>query len=502
VTTTRRVLSNISLNFVALATSAVLSFWATPVLFIRLGQLQYAVLVFAIATVTIIEAVDFGVMTTVVRFTAEYHESGEHIALRRLATTAFYLSIAAGIIFAAALWVVAAPVLKFFHLAEGHRAITAFRLICSALAFEFPGILLRSVLDGLQNFGRAAMIETAYQTVRTVGSVALLYSGFGLVAVSGIFLLSSAIYLAGMLAMSIRAIPGLGVGHPGDIRVSSLRPLRRFSLGVFVEESMRRLFLTSDIYVAARMLAAPEVALLAITRRIPWALQRFAQQGIVVGFPIATAAASQGDSERLRRYLLVTTRNVLAIALPAGIAIGIWADVLLRIWVGPEVVNGSPILRMFLVLSVFAAVQQMAVDFLMAAGKVCTTAVISGLMVGCTFTAVAYWTRAGNLLALATGLTLVQAAAAMALLRIAQRQAGLTTKNLLRSAVMPPVIAALVFGVVTFSPRLWGYSQPLVALLSVFLASCTFLVVYTRFAPGIEGVPLKNRLQHMVSHAE
>src|SRR5574340_949347 len=82
------------------------------------------------------------------------------------------------------------------------------------------------------------------------------------------------------------------------------------------------------------------------------------------------ASAGSGRQEPLQRYLLVTTRNMLATILPIGAVLFIWSEVILRLWIGEAATAASPLLRLYVLLALGAALKEVPLTYLYGIGTI------------------------------------------------------------------------------------------------------------------------------------
>lgn len=440
VSLTRNVLS----NYAALAVTGVAGFVLTPLLFHSLQPQNYGILVFALNAVAIMQGIDLGLFSSLVRFISKLAAEQKLSELKCLASTAFYLLLGIGL-FGAAVFVALSPLLaRFFRLgaAADPRGAMVLQLLGLSLAFQFPSYGLRTFLEGCQDFQRANAVEILMQLVRIVATLVLLRAGFGLLAVAVLVPAISLLRLIGMLFMVRRAsIPFWPAW--AEVNFRSLAQIRHFASLSFLGENANRCFFAMDSILAARLLALPDLAILNIARRFPWALRDFSWQPLAVAYPLLSSADARGDRGTLHKFLFLSARNLLAFSLPFAAVLYVWSEVILRLWIGQELAVAVSVFRVYLVFAVFASLQEIPLYLLYGMGRIRFSAWLLVTMVGAAIPIGGWACWRGGLTGLTLAFAAMQVTATLLLFHRALSAAELEFRPLLRKAVLPPILALL-----------------------------------------------------------
>ncbi len=362
----RNVFSNWARTFVAFLVAIVL----TPLLFHYLQPSNYAILIFALGVETMLESLDLGLASTLIRYVSDLQARGLYEDLNRLSATSFYFLTAMGILGAAFLAAFSALIASFFRLSStsGASGSVIIAIISLTLLFHLPGNSMRAVLAGLQDFHLANAVDIASQLFLAAGILSLLHAGYGFAAIASIYPAAALLRLIGMMVMVRQAQNGFSL-RPSNITPETLRKVGSFALLTFSQETITRIYEQADNLIAARLLPLPQLAILAVARRFPRALTTISQQAIWVGYPMISSAATVKDHKSVEKFIIVGSRTTLAIVLPLCAGMAVWAGVILRLWVGPGVVSGTPVFRLLAVFAVFASLEEIPLTALYGLGK-------------------------------------------------------------------------------------------------------------------------------------
>lgn len=498
-----KLLRNLSSNYVTAACSALVSLYLTPLLFNYLHASHFGLLVFAIAAEALLETVDFGIMSTTVRFVSVMQARRQLAEIRELVSTLFFLALAVGALWAMLLAGGSSLIVWLFSVRvsgmEPQSVAMVIAVIGTSCLPEMPATALRGYLHGIQDFHLSNVVEVLAILIRAGWMLAAMHAGYGLVAIGAAYPVASVVRLGAMLVV-VRRIKVPCTPRWSQCNRRRLRELGPFALWSFADENVRLLFAQADVLVATRMLPVAEVGLLSIGRRIPAFIQRFASQAAVVGYPIASEAAarSQQSNEALQRFTLVTARNTLAFFMPLGAVLILWAQDILRLWIGPEAVPAATTLQLFVLFALLAGLTDHVINVLYAAGDPRSAAVVAaGQLVG--GIPLAFWAALHfGMTGIAAALVAAEFVSAVLFFRIALQKIQLPSARFLRMALLPVLLAGLPAAsavVISFN----SLPHNLVGLaISSFAASLLFLFFFGLVVTGWASRPLRSRLRHLL----
>lgn len=498
-----KLLRNLSSNFATAACSALVSLCLTPLLFNYLHASRFGVLVFATAAEALLETVDFGLMSAMIRFVSVMKERQEIASLRALVSTLFFVGLVMGAAWAALLAGGSSLVVSLFALRVPDMDKQAVAMVVAVIGVtcltELPATVLRGYLQGIQDFHLSNAVEVFSILARATWMLAAMHAGYGLIGIAAAFPVASVLRLCGMLMVArwstVPFAPRLSLCSR-----ERLGELKRFAVWTFADENVRLWFAQADVFVATRVLPVAEVGLLSIGRRFPAFIQRCTNEAAVVGYPIASGAAARGAEANgaLQRFAIVTARNTAAFFVPVGAVLIVWAGDILRLWIGPAAVPAAPVLQIFVFFALLAGLTDHVTVLLYATDQASRAAVIAaGQLVG--GVVLAFWAAVHfGIKGVAAALVLAEAVAAVLLLRLVLKKIHLPIQRFLRTALLPvvlaglPVVAAVPLTYYVLPHNLLGLTLSSVAALLLFLFFLGLAVT------GRASQPIRSRLRHLL----
>jgi O-antigen/teichoic acid export membrane protein len=496
----RRAIRNVLSNYVLVGVSGLIGLILTPLLFHYLHPENFGVLAFALSLAALLESADMGMSSALIRSVSGLAANGSHEELRRLASSVFLVLAGVGVAMAVLVGLLSQFAAGFFHIRVSSGASGQFVIVLIGLSllFQMPGVALRGYMQGCHDFHLANAVDISGHVLRAIATITLLELGYGLLAIATIFPLVAMLRLVGLMLMARHAsIPFRP--RMSDFSVASLKGVRTFAALCFVEDTGNSLFLQSDTFLVARLLSLPELAILVIARRFPRVISRLAQVTLAVAYPMMSSAAARQDQEAVRKFMVVSSRNTLAVTIALCTTLYVWAGTVLRIWIGPEVLSGTSVFRVFLVFAVFASLQETPLTLLYGMGRIGFSVGISlAMLLGVVLLAPMVCTK-GGLLGLALALASVQALATMLFFWRALKVAVIPIVWWARksfAAVIGSEVPSLISLVVTY--RLLPHSVAGVCF-SCAISLVLFLVTFALILTGIGPRPWRSRVKVLLT---
>ena len=319
-----------------------INFAATPFILHGLGPDGYGLQNLVGLVIGYFTIMDMGLDIAAVTFLAEFHARGDDSAQARLLNTNLQLYTVIGGIGLLAI-ALSAPLLasSVFAIPPALRAsaVTVFRL--AAIGF-LANMLLSwggSVARGLQRYDLynvLAMLNTAGGV--GLGVVAIYRSGTVVGYVGTRIAVTCAVALAYIVVVR-RLVPAI------RLRLHTDRAMLRRVGGVAVYGLILRVsgFFTSgvDRTLLGVSLGTAAVAFYAVPSMVATALLQLVTQSMSFLLPMVSELSSTGQTGTLRTILTRSTRFVFAAGTLSFVPATILADVVLRLWVGPQVAAAS-----------------------------------------------------------------------------------------------------------------------------------------------------------------
>jgi O-antigen/teichoic acid export membrane protein len=373
-----RYLRNVFSNYALSAVTALVSFVLTPILYRYLHPANYAIFALGLATAAALEALDAGMLNALIRCVSILVASRSTAELNSLVSTVFFLLAAIGLFAGLVLAALSGWLVSFFHLTGPDPALVPLVLVLigATTTFQLPGTALAGHLMGCQDFHLLNSVEIVGHIIRFGAILWVVEKGYGLLAIVAVIPAVALLRLVGMLTAARKAAVSF-VPRWSARSLASLKAIWKFTSLSFIEDSATKWYLQLDSFLAARLLPLPDLAILNVARRFPIALTQLVAVPVGVAYPMVSSAVATGEKSIMERFMLVSTRLILAIELPLGSAMFIWAETILLLWVGPGMGSGVRAFQVLVVFGVAASLQEAPLTLLYGLGKIRLSTILS-----------------------------------------------------------------------------------------------------------------------------
>lgn len=307
----------------------------TPYLFRRLGAGGFGTWSVMFTITTTFSLLEFGFSTGVSKFVAELRARGRQRELDDVLGSAVVLMAGLGLV---ALGVMAAVGLLADGLASsGERDIflAGMLVLGGALLVRFPFIAYAAALVGFQRYDLVAASESVTAVAFMVGAVVAVEAGAG---VLGVAVAYAAALTAGAVAVALLL-------HRAD-RSIALRPRRAgggtarrvLGFGSFAVLAEGMLFVGQrmDTVVIAAIRSAASAAPYAAAIKLQSALQSLTVPFLILIMPMVSDLEARGLTQEVVRRFVLATRVVLQVTLPFAVALALFAEDVVDLWLGKE----------------------------------------------------------------------------------------------------------------------------------------------------------------------
>jgi O-antigen/teichoic acid export membrane protein len=341
-----RLIQNSAANFCGQAVIVGLTFLATPYITRKLGPSGYGALSLLMAYLFSFSLLNLGMNASLVKFLAELIPERRWHDVQGYFSTSFAALVTVGLVAGAAVWSLAGVIVKRCFTASGgleSSAVMALRIASIAFVLQFLCQVLSAVPAAAQRFEVLSLIRAGSESLRILGTVALLWVGRGLPALMGMVVFAVGVstfayaVAAKKLIPNVRLAPGWSKPH--------LRSLLGHSKFVLVVNASNQLVGTVDSFLIGFFLPVANVAYYGIAYALAQRLWVFLANIVSVVFPAASAFSGASDQRRFKElYLRGMKVTAMAGAFPS-LALCIYGSPFLRFWLGPDYAQkGAPVL--------------------------------------------------------------------------------------------------------------------------------------------------------------
>lgn len=493
----RRFGRNVGTNYVAEATSVLVTLIVTPVLIHELGTDGYGVWVLMGTVIAYLELFELGFGVATIKLVAE-HAGRDTQAVSRVLSS----SIAALAGFGAVALLVAAVAAPFvpdaFDIPADLRqgAVWSFMLLAVSLAISIPADAIGGALAGHQRYDLLSMSNLLMSVASVLGGGIVVLLGGGLVALAvwtaGVQIVMQAV----RWRMLKRLVPGIRVS-PRLLDRRTVRLTAGMS-GWFLLRDLANVVINRiDLVVVGVFFGVRQVAIYSVALKLAQLGRKAIVPLVQVFFPHASAAASSGRRDLLGELFVDGTRIAVVVAAPIAIVLSVLARPLVLAWVGPSFEGAVTPLVLLAVARGLMAVSDTSWWLLAGAGWIRITALVAAVESVVNFGASVALARPLGITGVALGTVLgVVVASTPGAIVLAQRRTGVPYPRFAREAIIPHLVPTAITVTVAFATRPWWESSRVLAVVGAAVVGLTYLGSYLTLGPAEDrGLLLGSRLQ-------
>jgi O-antigen/teichoic acid export membrane protein len=365
-----RIAVNIASSYMRYLLGLVAVAFLTPYILATVGVESFGLWALCLALTGVLGLLDLGFSTAAVKYVAECSGDGRVEARNEALTTLFVLYVVMGLAILALLLAVIPASISWFQLtpAEAKQFRTLMTITGSAIAAGLPLSLFRSALVGQGRYDVVNAVDVVVIALNVLLVYLLLESGLGLtgLALANTFMVLAPSLILGPLAF--RLIPCLKMGI-SRFRIARLRQVAPLAFWFMLANIALLLALRSDALLVKVYLPLSAVAAFAIAAKISEFSYLLNKQFSNALMPLISRSHGAGDLEAIRNVLKNGTRLLALVSAPSLLLLFIHAEALIKIWVGPDLLQAVAPLRILLVSVFLSTLQFNAANVLGMLGK-------------------------------------------------------------------------------------------------------------------------------------
>ena len=445
-----RILKNTSSNVIVLVIRLAITFVMTPIIVAALGNYDYGIWEMIISVVGYMGMLDLGLRPAVLRFAARYHAQNDRQQMEILFSTTGAFMLLVGVICASA--VVAVALLNPGLIAEDGQAAERYGLfmliIALQVAFEFPGQVAESFLEGFQYY----QLRNRIVLTITVISAVILY--FYLTPENGLILLALVTVIGTVLKYLIFFV--LLHTRRFNLRfqfsrcsIGYFKEIIGFGFKSFVQGAATRIESGSDIIIIGALLNPAVVVFYAIPAALIKHVRNLAWTLTHAMMPVFSDLHARGDLQTTQKLMLTGSKAVIALLLPMAIGLSFIGDDFIGLWMGAEYGQQATwVILWLLAFYLLPFINPFSSRYLTAIGehavfaKLAPVVAAANILLSLVF--VRYWGIEGVAAASLIPTLLVTPV----YLSVTCRHLGISVTDYLNRAIMPLLLPNLVMGLV------------------------------------------------------
>ena len=376
-------------NYAQTAVSLAVLFWLTPAIIRSVGRDDFGLWVLASAVVGVLELLDAGLLTGVVKWVAESKGSGDLERRNRMLSTVQLAYL--GLSLAALAGVIA---LSFVYLPlfdvpaeQQQKALMVLWILAARIVFVgLPLRLFMGVLFGEQRIAVINAVKVPSTLLYGLGGWGALHQGWGVVGLAWVSLGVAVLEHLAYVPLAFAYVPGLRVSW-----ALVDRSLRKEAFSVSSSQWMINvsslLVLRADLLLVKFFLPLSAVAVYAIALNLAGVAFTLIKQFVNVLSPLIAELGGEGRQQQLRALLLSAAKLVSAAAVVVAVTTYVFAREAITFWVGPELAEAAPVLIVLITAFLVSVPSMIAADVLFYTGHHRIAARAALLSIGINLTA-------------------------------------------------------------------------------------------------------------------
>lgn len=327
---------NALFNLFGAALPAVLSVLTIPYVVRSLGAADFGLLTLVTAIVGYFALLDVNLTAGTTKYVAQYHATGESAELNQTISFGLAVYLLIGLLGMAGLLVFADQLVRVvFSVPSDRRASAVVAVQIASVGFLLGQIqaYLHSLPGAMMRYDVSGRIEAAFGSAVPILTVVLLSLGGDLVGVVILRVVMSALQAAVLVVALTKLLPLFSPAWPAPALRAQLIGFSAYS---FLSKVASLTYTHADKLLIGRMLGVAAVTFYAVPSTLANRVMGLVTRLSGVMFPHASGLAAAGRIDDLRRHYLLASRYLFFINGAIGLLLAVFAEPLLRLWIGGE----------------------------------------------------------------------------------------------------------------------------------------------------------------------
>lgn len=449
--TAAKVLSGSLSNYLRLAIQIGVQLWTTPMILNGVGKEVYAIWALVFSVLSIVGVLELGVGAGAVKYAAEHRGTGDTGRRNRGLSTLLVIALACS---AFAVLVLIVGILigpKVFGLSNGLADTMRVVFILLGLRYTvllWPLSLFQGVLYGQARIGTINIVQIITNLLYGFLCWLSIHQGWGIVGIAAANLGTMLLEYGSYWILARKHTEEL-ILNPSNFDKSIMTDTGKLALSQLIVTASGLILLRTDPLVIQGFLSLAAVSTYAVALRISESAFLLVKQFINVLSPHIAALYAKGDAAGVRRLFTVSTRYSLVPAVVVTVPIVIYSSDILRLWIGPSVDGGGPVLAVLCLAMALMTPQVVASSFLTYTGRYLHTSkpVIAGAILNVIASIVCV--KVFGLVGVAIGtLIAVFVADVLWVISITLREMELKLSPYLKEGIFPLIPASIAYALV------------------------------------------------------
>lgn len=349
-----RTLNNALFNAISSLLPLALSFFFWPYIVSSLGEASYGVFALVGTVIGYFALLDLGLGSAIVKYVAEYAGQQDHDRVQGVIGTAISVFMAAGAIGVLLILAIARVLATKWMKVPPELVDAAYHSFCAASAgffFTMQVNLLTSVINGLNRYDISSVTMAVMGAVTTIGAAALLYAGFGLLAVVWLNVIIPLLTSLFYLVLIRRLLPDISLRLM--CKTDAFKRILHFGMYSLLGRITDVVSHQGTLLIIGAILGVTAVTYYVIPFMI---LSRMTNLLVRIGmviFPAISELQGQQRQEAIRDLYLTSSRIILSLAVAFTVPMLIFGIRFLHLWMGPDFAEQGGIPLLLITIAVF-----------------------------------------------------------------------------------------------------------------------------------------------------
>lgn len=342
----------IYLSYLHMFISLMLTFVLTPIMVKHLGRSVYGLWAVLGSIIGYFGLFHFGMLTAVVKFTAEYRARAQQEYLNKIISTILAVFIPIGVLVILVCIGLAWFIPRLFHLEKDLVSVARIAFLIAGLTVVsgFFGRILGGIIYGCQRLDILKTLNIIHAVVNAVLIIVFLHLGWGLIGVVVASFLGIVILLILHLLVIYRSNYGIVI-HPRLADIKILRKIAPYSLRSFVLGLTSQISFQTDNIVISVFLLISFVTPYSIAYRLCFVVVTLVAKISTVFFPTFSKLYALEDIDGLRSLYLKIVKTSVAIFTPLALFLIFFGQSFINLWVGKENFVGMSVLLVLILIA-------------------------------------------------------------------------------------------------------------------------------------------------------
>jgi len=313
----------------------VIPFILTPYIISKIGEAQFGIYAVVLGVTTSFGLFDISISSSFIKFISEYYNKKDYKSLNNTINTGFIFYLAFSVIFCFLGYLFRDKLLSLINIPPDLYQVGMNVLNIALLLFFVSNAftIFGSVIISLQKMYITSILATIISVLNFLLVIILLNAGYGLEGILFSQLITATLSSIIIFFIAQKSLPELKFGI-SFFKRDSLKNMGKFGLQMQVSKMASFASDKFDEFLLAAFSTLNNVAFFNIANRLIRVGRLFPFQLVVQVAPVAAELNGKGETVKLQKLFIDTTKYLTFVTIPIYIYIIAFADHIILFWMG------------------------------------------------------------------------------------------------------------------------------------------------------------------------